>query len=83
MGVFAEETAQEYQFTRQAQDAFAIASLARAQAAQKSGAFDREIVAVETEIVGVLNGMYGSYHGSAATDAANSAAIRAAGSAES
>ncbi len=47
MGVFAEETAQEYQFTREAQDQFAIASLTRAQAAQKSGAFDREIVAVE------------------------------------
>jgi acetyl-CoA C-acetyltransferase len=47
MGVFAEETAQEYQFTREAQDQFAISSLTRAQAAQKSGAFDREIVAVE------------------------------------
>ncbi|WP_294190817.1 acetyl-CoA C-acyltransferase [uncultured Sphingomonas sp.] len=47
MGVFAEETAQEYQFTREAQDAYAIKSLERAQAAQKSGAFDREIVAVE------------------------------------
>ena len=47
MGVFAEETAQEYQFTREAQDQFAIASLTRAQSAQKSGAFDREIVAVE------------------------------------
>ncbi|SEL89427.1 acetyl-CoA C-acetyltransferase [Sphingomonas palmae] len=47
MGVFAEETAQEYQFTREAQDAYAIRSLERAQAAQKSGAFDREIVAVE------------------------------------
>jgi acetyl-CoA C-acetyltransferase len=47
MGVFAEDTAQEYQFTRAAQDDFAIKSLERAQAAQKSGAFDREIVAVE------------------------------------
>jgi acetyl-CoA C-acetyltransferase len=47
MGVFAEETAQEYQFTREAQDDYAIKSLQRAQAAQKSGAFDREIVAVE------------------------------------
>ena len=47
MGVFAEETAQEYQLTRQAQDDYAIRSLERAQAAQKSGAFDREIVAVE------------------------------------
>ncbi|WP_260598609.1 acetyl-CoA C-acyltransferase [Sphingomonas endolithica] len=47
MGSFAEETATEYQFTRQAQDDYAITSLARAQAAQGSGAFDREIVAVE------------------------------------
>ena len=49
MGVFAEETAQEYQFTRAAQDDFAIKSLERAQAAQKSGAFDREIVPVEVQ----------------------------------
>ncbi|RYD55493.1 MAG: acetyl-CoA C-acyltransferase [Sphingomonadales bacterium] len=49
MGSFAEETAQQYQFTREAQDAFAIASLERAQKAQKSGAFDREIVPVEVK----------------------------------
>jgi len=49
MGVFAEDTAQEYQFTRAAQDDFAIRSLERAQAAQKSGAFDREIVPVEVQ----------------------------------
>jgi len=49
MGSFAEETAQEYQFTRQAQDEFAIASLQRAQKAQQSGAFDREIVPVEVK----------------------------------
>ena len=47
MGSFAEETAGEYQFTRAAQDDYAIASLTRAQAAQTSGAFDREIVSVE------------------------------------
>jgi len=47
MGSFAEESATEYQFTRAAQDDYAIASLSRAQAAQNSGAFDREIVAVE------------------------------------
>ena len=47
MGSFAEETAQHYQFTREAQDGFAIASLERAQRAQRSGAFDREIVPVE------------------------------------
>ncbi len=49
MGSFAEETAQEYQFTRKAQDDYAIASLTRAQDAQKSGGFDREIVAVEVK----------------------------------
>ena len=49
MGVFAEETAGEYQFTRQAQDDYAIASLTRAQEAQTSGGFDREIVAVEVK----------------------------------
>ena len=47
MGTFAEVTAGEYQFTRQAQDDYAITSLTRAQDAQKSGAFDREIVPVE------------------------------------
>jgi len=49
MGVFAEDTAREYQFTREAQDEFAIASLTRAQKAQASGAFEREIVAVEVK----------------------------------
>ena len=49
MGNFAEEVAQEYQFTREAQDAFAIASLERAKKAQESGAFDREIVPVEVK----------------------------------
>jgi len=47
MGSFAEDTARDYQFTREAQDEYAIASLTRAQQAQQSGAFDREIVAVE------------------------------------
>ncbi|MBS0504139.1 MAG: acetyl-CoA C-acyltransferase [Proteobacteria bacterium] len=46
MGAFAEDTAREYQFTREQQDDYAIASLTRAQQAQKSGAFDREIVPV-------------------------------------
>lgn len=49
MGHFAEETAAEYQFSREAQDAFAIESLERAQRAQRSGAFDREIVPVEVQ----------------------------------
>jgi acetyl-CoA C-acetyltransferase len=47
MGSFAEESARDYQFTRQAQDDYAIASLERAQKAQNSGAFDREITPVE------------------------------------
>ena len=46
MGSFAEEAARDYQFTREAQDAFAIASLARAQAAIAGGAFAAEIVPV-------------------------------------
>ena len=47
MGAFAEETAREYQFTREAMDAYAVESLARARRAQESGAFDREIAPVE------------------------------------
>jgi len=46
MGAFAQVTADEYQLTREAQDAFAIASLTRSQDAIKSGKFEREIVAV-------------------------------------
>ncbi|RAK65573.1 acetyl-CoA C-acyltransferase [Phenylobacterium kunshanense] len=46
MGSFAEETARTYQFTREAQDEYAIASLAKAKAATESGAFAREIVPV-------------------------------------
>ena len=46
MGVYAEATAQQYGFTRQQQDDFAIASLERAQTAIDSGAFSAEIVEV-------------------------------------
>ncbi len=42
MGTYAEDTAQHYQFTREAQDDFAITSLKRARAANEDGAFDRE-----------------------------------------
>jgi acetyl-CoA C-acetyltransferase len=49
MGSFAEESATEYQFTREAQDDYAIASLTRAQKAQAEGWFAREIVAVEIQ----------------------------------
>ncbi|WP_010217605.1 acetyl-CoA C-acyltransferase [Sphingomonas sp. PAMC 26621] len=47
MGNFAEDSAAAYQFTRQQMDYYAIESLHRAQRAQTSGAFDREIVPVE------------------------------------
>ena len=39
MGSFAEDCAQKYKFTREAQDAFAVASLTRAQKANKEGWF--------------------------------------------
>ena len=47
MGAFAEDSAREYQFTREAQDDYAIESLRRANAAIASGAFDAEITPVE------------------------------------
>ena len=47
MGSFAEETAKQYQFTREAMDEFAIRSLNNAKAATESGAFTREIVPFE------------------------------------
>ncbi len=46
MGTFAEDTARDYQFTREGQDDYSVESLSRALAAQKSGAFEREIVGV-------------------------------------
>ena len=46
MGTFAEDTARDYQFTREHQDDYSVESLSRALAAQKSGAFEREIVGV-------------------------------------
>jgi acetyl-CoA C-acetyltransferase len=47
MGVFAEDTAVKYGFTREQQDAFAIESVKRAQSAIASGAFSEEIVPVK------------------------------------
>ncbi|MBR9765557.1 MAG: thiolase family protein [Rhodobacteraceae bacterium] len=47
MGTFAEDCAEAFQFTRQAQDDYALASLDRALTAQKSGAFTAEIAPVE------------------------------------
>ena len=49
MGHFAELTATHYQFTREAQDKFAISSLQRASSAMQSGAFDKEIEPVTVE----------------------------------
>jgi acetyl-CoA C-acetyltransferase len=43
MGVFAEECVAKYQFTREAQDAFAIRSTQRSKAANEDGSFDWEI----------------------------------------
>ncbi|MEO0991900.1 MAG: acetyl-CoA C-acyltransferase, partial [Pseudomonadota bacterium] len=47
MGTFAEDCAESYQFTREAQDNFALASLSRATKAEGDGAFSAEIRAVE------------------------------------
>ena len=49
MGTFAEDCAEKYQFTREAQDAYAIGSLEGALEAQKSGAFAGEIAPVTLE----------------------------------
>jgi acetyl-CoA C-acetyltransferase len=46
MGTFAEDCAEAYQFTRTAQDDYAIASLTRAQKAIETGLFDAEITPV-------------------------------------
>ena len=46
MGVFAEACAEQQQFTREAQDAFAMASLSRALAANNDGTFAWEIAPV-------------------------------------
>lgn len=46
MGTFAEDCAEHYQFTREAQDEYALKSLSNALAAQESGAFEGEIASV-------------------------------------
>lgn len=48
MGITAENLAMKFQFTREAQEAFAVESHRKAAAAQESGRFDDEIVAIET-----------------------------------
>jgi acetyl-CoA C-acetyltransferase len=46
MGTFGEDCAAKYNFTREQQDAFAVASVTRARQATESGAFQEEITAV-------------------------------------
>ena len=52
MGVCAEECTKKYNMTREEQDAFAIESFKRAQAAAKEGVFKDEIVAVKVPAKG-------------------------------
>jgi acetyl-CoA C-acetyltransferase len=49
MGVFAERSVEKYGFTRAEQDAFAIASLARAKLANEDGSFAFELAPVEVK----------------------------------
>jgi acetyl-CoA C-acetyltransferase len=46
MGVFAEQCVDKYKFSREAQDAFAVASTTRAKAANENGSFDWEMAPV-------------------------------------
>jgi len=48
MGTFAEDCAEAYQFTREAQDEYALQSLSNALSAQERGAFEAEITPVTT-----------------------------------
>ncbi|MEO6022185.1 MAG: acetyl-CoA C-acyltransferase [Burkholderiales bacterium] len=50
MGTFAEDCAAKYEFTRAAQDEFAITSLTRALKASKDGSFAKEIVAITAKV---------------------------------
>ena len=50
MGTFAEDCAQSYAFTREAQDEYSLSSLARAQKAATDGSFAAEIVPVTATI---------------------------------
>jgi acetyl-CoA C-acetyltransferase len=49
MGTYAEDAARHYQFTREAQDAYATESLSRAKRATADGSFTDEIVAVKVQ----------------------------------
>lgn len=46
MGTFAEDCAEAFQFTRERQDEYALASLSRALTAQETGGFDEEIATI-------------------------------------
>jgi len=52
MGSFAEDCAEKFQFTREAQDAYALASLDGALSAQREGRFDAEIAPVTVQTRG-------------------------------
>ena len=52
MGAFAEDCAEHYQFTREAQDAYALQSLERANRAMREGAFVAEIAPVPVKARG-------------------------------
>ena len=47
MGTFAEDCAERYQFTREAQDDYALTSLENSLSAQRAGAFENEIKTIE------------------------------------
>lgn len=49
MGAFAEDTASQFHFTRQAQDDYAIESWQRVQSAMKDHLFDQEIIPVDVK----------------------------------
>ena len=49
MGTFAEDCAEKFQFTREAQDAYALKSLENAQKAEAEGKFEREVAPVSFE----------------------------------
>ncbi len=50
MGVFADQTAQKYEISREDQDAYAVLSMQRALDAQKQGFFNAEITPIHTTI---------------------------------
>ena len=90
MGIYAEETAKAYQFTREQQDAFAIASVERAQKASGDGTFAKEIVPVDVktrkgsvtvELGGAIPGLKPAFLKDGTVTAANSSSISDGGAA--